>query len=114
MHLFLRTDPVLNSDPAVKRLSSYACAGRPLAAGFPSGERIGCDAKLACQLFTADPVRQQVQRFMWDFGLVLFHGCSICLMPLARGQGQRSRPRGAEYRRKVELKPADQFGPFFY
>jgi len=114
MHLFLCADPVLNGDPAVKRLSTYACAGRHLAARLPSGERVGCDAKFARQLLAADLVRQQVQRFMWRFKVGLCHGCSIFLMPLSRGQGQRSRLRGAEYRRKVELKPTYQFRPLFH
>jgi hypothetical protein len=43
-----------------------------------------------------------------------FMGCSVRLAPLWQGPGQRSRARGPEDRRKVELQAAIPFHPLFH
>src|SRR5690606_27692463 len=69
MGLFLRADPLLNGGAAVEGLSTYACAGRPLAAGFPPGQRVSRQAQRPGQLLSADPVCRQVRDVLVGIGL---------------------------------------------
>ena len=111
---------ILNGNYAPKWVTSgwkstpYACAWRADPPCFPSGECVGRESQLACQLFTADPVSQKVQRLKCRHGLGMCHELLRFLPALFLGQDQGSRSRGAEYRQRPELKPAIQFHPLFY
>ena len=88
MHLFLRSDPILHRCAPVQSLSPYACAWRPDPPCFPSGESVRRESQLACQLFSADPVSQKVQRLKCRLGVGVCHELLRFLPALLLGQGQ--------------------------
>ncbi len=111
--LFLRKQPFLDRAPAIPGLATYACAGRPMSARLPARQCIGREAQRIGQPFAADPVRQEVQRLLCRLVIYVLHRSAPSHLPRSSGQGEPSRARWAEYRRKVELKRPSPFHPRF-